>query len=1540
MADLDLSIVVRARDLLTAELKRMGTSLQEIGRIGRAAFAQVDAGQVTASVRSTEAAIRSLGASNASLRPLEQDLSESRVRLDSMREAATRAGGEITQLDRQKLDGFEREVREGEAALTRFKASGERAAVGFSTSFRAAGAAVKSALLPVLPLLTLGGAAFAAADSVRQAAEFEKALAGISAQAGITGASLDGLKARALETTRALGISELKAAPALLSAITDGAKDAAEGLAIFDASARLATASSADLAKTTDVLTSVTNAYRDAGLDAAEAADVLFTSARAGKLDIDELAGGIDAILPLASNLGVSFEELAALIVATTKSGGGFEQGMQAVRTTLGGLTRENAAAAIELRGLDFSSAAIRARGLVPVLQDVSERLDGNAEAIRRVFPDARSFGVVMALLKDDGAALASALEQVSGSAGSVRDALGRKLQSPAEQLGVVVNRLRSEFADAFGGAFFASVGRAIEEMGGMEKASERVGSTAREIGEAFGTALPPAIEILKELAQATAEFSKALDSVGFEQFSKVAVVAVRSVAESLGTVADLMGAFGEFTFGGFDFTLLSDRVKAEIAELKGDLDAIFEEPRTVEVRARGLDEVSGLFAIAQEQAADFGFALEKLPPRLHEALGIFKASGDAEPLKAVVAEMQTFRQGVDDATASMNELDVELLGLRKARIVEIGTELTTLEANVKRATDQAKELEIIDPAQVDAFLAANGLILSEIEKRKAALIAERTELQGFVSEEAVVKTRIETPDPRTIGFAIQSALDAALELVDPGAVSRLTDAIKEAVERGDTITAEALFSRREQNELRLRARRAASDVVGEFSTFEDAADLIRDSFDVPPGAANFKELLRDEAIEGHALVDVLASLLVSRGRDVRSLADVRRALLEVSDAQVDAARSARGAEVEAKRYLQAVTALPSSATTEIIAFGIEAALAGLDQLARELDVLEGQAIALGIEIGGLSPEQARDAIDNARAQIERDSLAISIGLDVKVDDRTLAQAVEEAQAAVERATAEAGRAGLEREAIHFGLSVDSSTLEADIVRARDQAQAAADALGAFNRESEAIVLGIEIAGKSPAELEHEIAQVQANLQRFAAEHPIAFTAINSAASGLADAFADIVSGTQDADEALRQLAQSFLRDIAQMIAQQAIFNALRAAGFGSGDAPGAATIAASSATAAATLTTAGTVTGAAISAGATAAAATLISAATTAASIIAASSAVSIVGARGLVFPAARGVVYGDEPDMAVRYALGGVPDQVRNVWTEVHPFAAGGVPDVSRQAHTSAVPFGLGGTPDAYRSLFTDVVPFEAGGVPDLAGQVRYAFGGFPDLAKPDEVAVAIRYALGGLPEIDPDPVTVPVRYAAGGSPYLDRIVDRPTLASSASFRGSAIVPLSGGGVATPDGSKLPLEREPSGELVVRRMARGGFDVLFGEAGPEATMRAYRGPGGRLGLRASDGEVLPFTRVQGGRLGVVPYARGGLPAGGGAAPGQQESVQLSMSLAVSVQDTSRAVDRRQELVAALNDPRTREQLEGVFLEAIRRSGTIRSEVRGDRVS
>ncbi len=76
-----------------------------------------------------------------------------------------------------------------------------------------------------------------------------------------------------------------------------------------------------DLTTAVDLLSSVVNAYGAENLNAEKAADILFTTVKAGKTTISELAGSIGKIAPIANMVGVPLEDISAALAGITSQG-------------------------------------------------------------------------------------------------------------------------------------------------------------------------------------------------------------------------------------------------------------------------------------------------------------------------------------------------------------------------------------------------------------------------------------------------------------------------------------------------------------------------------------------------------------------------------------------------------------------------------------------------------------------------------------------------------------------------------------------------------------------------------------------------------------------------------------------------------------------------------------------------------------------------------------------------------------------------------------------------------------------------------------------------------------------------------------------------------------------------------------------------------------------------------------------------------------------------------------------------------------------
>lgn len=1118
MAEHELSIIVRAKDQLSAVLRAMGTSIGQLakeanalgdlglGKVGTSATsltarlqdARTELSRLTVStapqeridaltkeIRETEDALDALNreageidiarrvmqaeqafellGSRANLGPLRTELQRGREELERLRAQAQAAGGSLSLLEQARLDRLENEVNEGEAALRRLRVAEERASQGATTlgrTFQTVGAGIKSALLPILPILTLAGAAFAAQRSVSQALELERALVQIQTEGRLTQEELGRLREGALATARALGLSEADAAPALLSAVTDGARNASEGLDRFAASAKLAAVTGADTAKATDLLTSALNAYRDSNLSAARAADVVFGVIRGGKVEVDELAGSLDAVLPLAAQLGVSFEELGAILVTATQRGGGFAQGIQAVRAALNALTDAGPEAREALAGVDFSQSRIRAEGLVPVLLDVTRALEGNAEKIRAVFPDGRSFGALLAVLANEGRDLSRALEDLERSGGAVEQALGTRLQAPVVQLSVIFNRLRSEFAQTFGGEFLRSVRIAIDEMGGFESATQSVAEIAETLGRSFGAALPPIGLALGALGESVADVVEQFRTgvgpvrnfgVGLLGTTRLAVAGLREFVEMLDLVFDGMNALAGLKLGiGIGQEEL-DTVNAALAETDKALAKLAARKDIVGPRlvALELDELRE----ALNKAPNVGEAFIKITPQVDEAtLG---------EVRRRLVELSTDYTNIVQGRSGFGELKKRL----GAAISEFGTDTVKIRQSVDQAVAE------IASAFADAEKPATVKVVVDAETGLRDARARVKELEAtFGDLRDKAKIAVEVEDQEALGFLAAGALEAR-------------DALNKAREERSFFESEAARAIEVKIHAKTveleRAKRGMDDA-------RSAAELL--------GIAGTAAAERLDAGFSTDKVKALEGEL----RDLeRQLNDLRGEPLEI----VVRPKLAKGFDLFNPRYIA--------------------------ELAAEAF--------------------ARAPMPTLRAQIEFEPFK---GTEV-FGDEDIFSAQDRFDAVVDAAQRAADELATLREAAFYGVDVANrlpGDIEADLIAMREQAAAFAQRMQEENEELFAITLGIKIDDQAPQELREQIAQVQLDAQRFAQANPIQAEALTSGIRGFSQALGEIASGASSAKEALADFARSTVANLVQVAAQAAIVRALIAA--------------------------------------------------------------------------------------------------------------------------------------------------------------------------------------------------------------------------------------------------------------------------------------------------------------------------------------------------------------------------------------------------------
>jgi len=164
---------------------------------------------------------------------------------------------------------------------------------------------------------------------------------------------------------------------------------------------------SAGLGKTSDVanvLTSALNAYRGSGLTAKKAMDQLIAAVREGKAYPEQFATSLGKVLPIAAELGVSFDQVTGAMAAMTLQGASAAN----ASTYLAGVLRamldpsEQSKTALEDLGTSMEEMKnlLAKRGLIAALMKINQlQVEYGDDLVSRVFPRVRAITGVLSLM-------------------------------------------------------------------------------------------------------------------------------------------------------------------------------------------------------------------------------------------------------------------------------------------------------------------------------------------------------------------------------------------------------------------------------------------------------------------------------------------------------------------------------------------------------------------------------------------------------------------------------------------------------------------------------------------------------------------------------------------------------------------------------------------------------------------------------------------------------------------------------------------------------------------------------------------------------------------------------------------------------------------------------------------------------------------------------------------------------------------------------------------------------------------------------------
>lgn len=281
--------------------------------------------------------------------------------------------------------------------------------------------------------------------SVTAYRQYNKALTEVTTLIKGTAAETAELDKRAKELALRFGSDATAQASAFYQAISAGVGDVTDATKFLTEANKLAVGGVTDVTTAVEVLTTVTNAYSKSGLTAARASDILFTAVKEGKTTIPELSAALGRVVAIAGPVGISLEEITAVIATLTAQGQDTRLAVTGITAAISSIidpSTEAAKLAKEL-GIEFGAAALEAKGLSGVLDEVARVTEGNVDLITRLVGGQEALKAVLPLVTTAADKYKDALKKAIETTGSAQEAFEKVSKSLEQRLNVQLAALR-----------------------------------------------------------------------------------------------------------------------------------------------------------------------------------------------------------------------------------------------------------------------------------------------------------------------------------------------------------------------------------------------------------------------------------------------------------------------------------------------------------------------------------------------------------------------------------------------------------------------------------------------------------------------------------------------------------------------------------------------------------------------------------------------------------------------------------------------------------------------------------------------------------------------------------------------------------------------------------------------------------------------------------------------------------------------------------------------------------------------------------------
>lgn len=428
---------------------------------------------VNSEIRNTQSQLRDvekllkLDPSNTELlsqkqRLLNNEVQTTKEKLEALKTASEQANAALEQgtITQEQYDGLQREIIATEQALEALEKQAGESAVALQKisatgiKFQEVGGKIESVgktLLPVSAAVTGVGVA-----GLKVATDFEKAMSGVQAITGATGAEFEKLRETAID----LGATTAFSSGEVAEAMTEMAKAGWSTTQIIDGMAGVLDATAASGESLGSVATIVADAITGFGLsakDSARVADLMTQAANSGTIGVLDLGESYKYVAPLAQSMGLSIEDVTTALSAMSMAGIKGSQAGTSLRTVLASMAKPSStvASAMDDLSISITNSDGSFKSLDEIITTMRTSFNGLTDDQKAYYATALAgkegmSGLIslLNLTQEEYDALTASMNNCSGVAGETAAVMQDNLQSKVEQLGGALESLAIKLSE------------------------------------------------------------------------------------------------------------------------------------------------------------------------------------------------------------------------------------------------------------------------------------------------------------------------------------------------------------------------------------------------------------------------------------------------------------------------------------------------------------------------------------------------------------------------------------------------------------------------------------------------------------------------------------------------------------------------------------------------------------------------------------------------------------------------------------------------------------------------------------------------------------------------------------------------------------------------------------------------------------------------------------------------------------------------------------------------------------------------------------